>query len=69
MKYATYQLPGDAIETARIVLFAEIFSPVDSCDSAERTIRTRFPEADVIMIGDIDRDQFETIPGDTLIIP
>ena len=69
MKYATYQLPGDAMETARVVLFAEIFSRVDSCDSAERVIRICLLGSDVIMIGDIDRDQFKLIPGETLIIP
>lgn len=69
MKYATFQLPGDDFESARTVLFCGIFAQVDSCDSAEAAIRRFIPDAEVIMVGEIDRDQFETIPGDTLMIP
>ena len=69
MKFATYQLPGDDLETARTVLFAGIFARVDSCDSAEQAIRRFFPAAEVILIGEIDREEFETIPGNTMMIP
>ena len=64
----TYQLPGDKVEFARLLICAEVFATVNTLDKAQGIVETHHKDAEVLTFWDCTKEDFVKIPSSTEIV-